>query len=116
MTVCPAELVQIASGGPLALFADGLDTAVYQLDPSESRFRQVSRVDGQLESLTASRHGESVAVVASRAAEPHAVFAGSPGGPQVRLTDTRPELRGIRWGIRNGWATGRTTGSPSTAC
>ncbi len=33
MTVCPVELAQVAAGPPLALFADGLDTAIYRLDP-----------------------------------------------------------------------------------
>ena len=32
MAVCPAELAQVADGPPLALFADGLDTAIYRLD------------------------------------------------------------------------------------
>ena len=42
MTVCPAELVQVVDGPPLALFADGLDTALYRLDPDGQRFRPVS--------------------------------------------------------------------------
>ena len=42
MAVCPAELVQVAGGPPLALFADGLDTALYRLDPGARRFRPVS--------------------------------------------------------------------------
>jgi dipeptidyl aminopeptidase/acylaminoacyl peptidase len=32
MVVCPTELAQVADGPPLALFADGLDTAIYRLD------------------------------------------------------------------------------------
>ncbi|TDD12113.1 hypothetical protein E1292_03075 [Nonomuraea deserti] len=31
MTVCPSGLAQVADGPPLALFADGLDTAIYRL-------------------------------------------------------------------------------------
>ncbi len=33
MAVCPAELAQVSGGPPLALFADGLDTAICRLDP-----------------------------------------------------------------------------------
>jgi dipeptidyl aminopeptidase/acylaminoacyl peptidase len=43
MTVCPADLVQVADGPPLALFADGLDTALYRLDPgTRSQWRQIT--------------------------------------------------------------------------
>ena len=41
MPVCPTELVQVADGPPLALFADGLDTALYRLDPRVLAFRPV---------------------------------------------------------------------------
>ena len=46
MTVCSAELVQITDGPPLALFADGLDTAIYRLNPGIRRFRCLSARDG----------------------------------------------------------------------
>src|ERR1700729_983858 len=53
MAVCPTELAQVADGPPLALFADGLDTAIYRLDPRLLRFGFVSARDGLAESLTA---------------------------------------------------------------
>lgn len=100
MAVCPTELVQVADGPPLALFADGLDTAIYRLDPGLQRFGRVSTRDGLVDSLTVSRSGEVVAALASTAYEPMDVHAGPPGGRLVRLSDTRPELRQIRWGTQ----------------
>ncbi|MGP4100482.1 S9 family peptidase [Nonomuraea sp. KM90] len=100
MTVCPAELAQTASGSALALFADGLDTAVYRLDPGSRRFERVSTRAGRLDSLTASRSGAAIAVVASTAHAPRSVDSGPPAGPLIRLGDTTPELRRIRWGTQ----------------
>lgn len=98
MTVCPAELVQVGSGMPLALFADGLDTAIYRLDPDEPHF--VSYIEGFAQSLTVSRNGDVVAAVVSTSYEPKDVHAGPPHGSLMRLSDTRPEYRGIRWGTQ----------------
>ena len=39
MAACPTELAQVTEGPPLALFADGLDTAIYRLDRDLRRFR-----------------------------------------------------------------------------
>jgi dipeptidyl aminopeptidase/acylaminoacyl peptidase len=100
MDVCPAELAQVADGPPLALFADGLDTALYRLDPAALRFRRVSARQGLVDSLTASRVGDMIAARASTARQPKEVHAGSPGGTLVRLSDTRPELRRVTWGIQ----------------
>lgn len=99
MTVCPMELAQIDSGVPLALFADGLDTAIYRLDLAELRFVEVSRVAGFAKFLTGSRRGD-VAAVVSTSYEPKDVYAGSPLGPLVRISDTGPEFRRIRWGTQ----------------
>ncbi|WP_449063059.1 S9 family peptidase [Planomonospora algeriensis] len=100
MTVCPTHLAQVADGAPLALFADGLDTAIHRLDPGLQRFRRVSTRSGRMDSLTASRSGEAIAVLAGTAHEPKNVHAGPPGGPLARLSDTRPELRRITWGTQ----------------
>jgi hypothetical protein len=67
MTACPLELVQVASGAPLALFADGLDTTIRRLGPGSV---ELSRVDGLAESLTTNRHGDVVAVLASTSPNP----------------------------------------------
>ncbi len=98
MAVCPTELAQVADGPPLALFADGLDTAIFRLDPDLLRFRCVSALDGLADSLTACRSGEVIAALASTSYEPVNVHAGPPGGQLIRLSDTRPALRAIRWG------------------
>jgi dipeptidyl aminopeptidase/acylaminoacyl peptidase len=89
---CPIELVQVDRGTPLVLVADGLDTTICDIDLVE-----VARVRGQVTQLSASRDGDVVAAVVSTAGEPGDVHAGPVDG-LVRLTDTRPELRGIRWG------------------
>jgi dienelactone hydrolase len=52
MAVCPTELAQVADGPPLALFADGLDTAIYRLDPDLLRFGCVSAPDGPFPLIT----------------------------------------------------------------
>ena len=99
MDVCPAGLAQVTGGPALALFADGLDTAIYQLDPGQRRFRRVSAMKGLADSLTVSRSGQ-VAVLATTPYEPKDVHAGSPGDQLIRVSDTRPELRRIRWGTQ----------------
>jgi dipeptidyl aminopeptidase/acylaminoacyl peptidase len=53
-----------------------------------------------VEQLTTNRDGEVVAAVVSRSDEPHNVRVGPAHGPFGRLTDTRPELRDIRWGTQ----------------
>jgi dipeptidyl aminopeptidase/acylaminoacyl peptidase len=100
MAVCPTELAQVADGPPLALFADGLDTAIYRLDPGLRRFRCLSARDGLVDSLTASSSGEVIAALATTSYEPENVHAGPPGGPLIRLSDTQPALRAIRWGTQ----------------
>jgi dipeptidyl aminopeptidase/acylaminoacyl peptidase len=101
LDVCPDALAQVAGGPPLALFADGLDTAVYRLEPlGQPGFRRVLTRPGRLEYLTASSDGTAIAVLAGTACEPRDVHAGPPAGPLVRLSDTRPEARRIRWGTQ----------------
>jgi dipeptidyl aminopeptidase/acylaminoacyl peptidase len=100
MAVCPADLAQVADGPPLALFANGLDTAICRLDPGLRRFRCLSGRDGLVDSLTASRSGEMVAALATTSREPVNIHAGPPGGPLIRLSDTQPALRAISWGTQ----------------
>jgi dipeptidyl aminopeptidase/acylaminoacyl peptidase len=98
MAVCPAQLAQAANGPPLALFADGLGTAISQLDPGTRRFRRRSSHDGSVDRLSVSRSGAMLAVLASTATELQDVCAGPPGGRLTRLSNTRPELRRNRSG------------------
>jgi dipeptidyl aminopeptidase/acylaminoacyl peptidase len=99
-TGCPSNLVQVDTGPPLALVAEGLDTAIHRLDPVGPNLVEVSRVDGLATSLTTNRHGDAVAAVVSTSYEPGNVHAGSACGPLTRLTDLRPELGDIRWGAQ----------------
>ena len=97
MTACPDELVQVAGGPPLALFADGLDTALGRLNPTVPAFEPVASFAGAASGLTASGDGSVIAVVQSTAHAPRDVQAGPPDA-LVRVSDTRPELRDIAWG------------------
>ncbi|TNC29694.1 alpha/beta hydrolase family protein [Amycolatopsis alkalitolerans] len=79
---CPVEILP-----DLTVYARGLDTWIGDLE-----------VRGLAGSVTA---GENlVAAVISTAYEPPEVYAGPKGGPLKRLSDTRPELREIRWGVQ----------------
>ncbi|MDQ7909736.1 S9 family peptidase [Phytohabitans sp. ZYX-F-186] len=100
MTVCPTHLVQVDAGVPLVLVADGLDTAIHRLDPAGPTLVEVSRLDGLATSLTTNRHGDAVAAVVSTSYRPGNVHAGPPSGPLARLTDLRPELRDVQWGVQ----------------
>jgi hypothetical protein len=80
MDVCPTELAQVADGPPLAVFASGLDTEIHRLDPGSLRFQCLSTRAGLISSLTASRSGEVVAVLATTAHQPLDVHAGLPFG------------------------------------
>lgn len=98
MLACPSELVQVDRGAPLVLVADGLDTAIHRLVPGEPRLLKISRHAGLVDRLTTNRDGDVVAAIVSTSYEPRNVRVGLPHGPLVRLTDTRPELRDVRWG------------------
>lgn len=100
MAVCPTCLAQVTDRPPLALFADGLDTAVYQLDPGAQRFRYLSAMSGLAESLTASHSGQMIAAAATTSYEPVDVYAGPPGLRLARISETSPDLRRIPWGTQ----------------
>jgi dipeptidyl aminopeptidase/acylaminoacyl peptidase len=99
MTACPYELVQTAGGPLVALFAEGLDTALYRLDPAVPSFERVAGWTGQGAGLTASADATMIAVLTSTAYSPPDVHAGSPGA-LIRISDSRPELRGVTWGAQ----------------
>lgn len=95
LTICPMELVA-TSAAPMIVFADGMDTAIRRLDPTNLRFTELLAVENSLTHLTAS--GDLVAGILSTSNEPWDVVAGPPRGPLMRLTDMNPQLRGITWG------------------
>ncbi len=99
MTACPDELVQVTGGPPVALFAEGLDTAVYRLDPAVPSFERVASLTGQAAGLTASDDATVIGVLTSTAYSPRDVHAGSLDA-LGRISDTRPELRAVTWGAQ----------------
>lgn len=99
MTACPGELVQVAGGSPVALFAEGLDTALYRLNPAGPSFERVAGWTGDAAALTVADDATVIAVLTSTAYAPRDVRAGSPGA-LIRISDTRPELRGVAWGTQ----------------
>jgi dipeptidyl aminopeptidase/acylaminoacyl peptidase len=99
MTACPVDLAQVTGGPPVALFAEGLDTALYRLDPAGPSFRRVTGWSGRADALSASDGASAIAVLASTTYAPRDVSAGPPDG-LIRVSDTRPELRGIAWGTQ----------------
>lgn len=99
MTACPDELVQIAGGRPVALFAEGLDTVLYRLSPAGPSFERVAGWTGQAAALAASSDATVIAVLTSTAYTPRDVYAGDPDH-LARVSDTRPELRRFSWGIQ----------------
>lgn len=87
------DVAQQPGGGgpPAALFAEGLDTALYRLDPAVPSFERVTGLTGQAAGLTASDEATAIAVLTSTAYSPPDVHAGSPGrswaeGPFSLLT------------------------------
>ncbi|WP_236653222.1 S9 family peptidase [Streptacidiphilus melanogenes] len=100
MDACPTQLVQTADGPPLALFAEGLDSALYRLDPGSGRFERVATLPGGADGLTADRSGEVVALRVSTAHAPVDVYAGGLAEPLRRLSDTRPHYRAVTWGTQ----------------
>jgi dipeptidyl aminopeptidase/acylaminoacyl peptidase len=103
LTVCPDRLVQVADGPPAALFADGLDTALYRLEPAgpsfRPSFRRVTGWAGRAAALSVSDDATAIAVVASTAYARRDVSAGPPDA-LVRISDTHPELRSIALGTQ----------------
>ncbi|MBP2328440.1 dipeptidyl aminopeptidase/acylaminoacyl peptidase [Kibdelosporangium banguiense] len=100
LAACPAELVQVDQGTPLVLLADGLDTAIHRLVPDSLTLTELSRTGGLMTHLSTNRDGAVVAAIVSGATQPHDIHAGQACGPLLRRTDTRPELRDIRWGTQ----------------
>ncbi|SDM59623.1 S9 family peptidase [Allokutzneria albata] len=94
MPMCPISLAAPASGGLLALFAHGLDSALHRIDTRT----ELSTMDGFADALTVSSSGAVVAALRSTSYAPVDVHSGPPEGPLTPLSHTRPELREITWG------------------
>ncbi|EME57582.1 alpha/beta hydrolase family protein [Amycolatopsis decaplanina] len=83
--------MQVESGPPLMLVADGLDTALHRLGSGEVSFWR-----GQADAIAS--NGEIVAIVLSTAHHPKNVHSGPSGGALTRISDMAPEFDGIEWG------------------
>ncbi|MGD0704332.1 MAG: S9 family peptidase [Trebonia sp.] len=99
MTACPDELIQVTGGPPAALFAEGLDTALYRLDPAGPSFERSAAWAGLAAGLTASDGAAVIALLAKTAYAPFDVWAGAPGA-LIQVSNTRPELAGVAWGTQ----------------
>lgn len=99
MSSSPERLASDADGSLLALFAEGLDSAVYRLDPPSRSFRRVAVWTGHAVGLSVSADGSAVATLLSTARTPTDVHAGPPDG-LVRLSDSHPQVRGIALGTQ----------------
>ncbi|MDP9370199.1 MAG: S9 family peptidase [Chloroflexota bacterium] len=95
---CPIDLCSGPHGESLVLVAEGLDTWTGQLEPSGGGIRRLAHLPGEAWNLSASADGRTVALIRSTSEDPANVWAGSPAGKLVRLTDLRRELRQVAWG------------------
>jgi dipeptidyl aminopeptidase/acylaminoacyl peptidase len=100
MASCPTELVQVADGPPLALFAEGLDTTVRRLDPATGRFERDALVQGLASTPAADRTGEVVALRVSGPYDPNDVYVRRGDEPFRRVSDTRSHYRAVTWGTQ----------------
>ncbi|MEV1072546.1 S9 family peptidase [Micromonospora parva] len=97
LSMCPTELCQTDTA-PLVVFADGLNTTVARLDHRD--LTTLSHHPGRLDNLTTTPTGDTIAVRTGARYEPPNVHIGAPTGPLRRVTHTRPELAGIRFGTQ----------------
>ncbi|RQX19115.1 dipeptidyl aminopeptidase [Micromonospora ureilytica] len=97
LSMCPTELCQTAAA-PFVVFADGLNTTVARLDPTD--LATLSHHPGRLDNLTTTPTGETIAVLTGTRYHTPNVHIGPPTGPLRRITNTRPELDGIALGTQ----------------
>ncbi len=107
LPMCPTELRQTAAA-PLVVFADGLNTTLARLDPDGPT--PLSRHPGQLDALTTTPSGTTIAALASTRYQPANVHVGPPTGPLRKITDTRPELDTVTFGTQQPLAYRATDG------
>ncbi|MEU4624883.1 S9 family peptidase [Actinoplanes sp. NPDC023801] len=97
LPMCPTELCPTGAA-PLVVFADGLDTTVASLDATG--LTVLARHPGHLGDVTSSLDGKRIAALTGTRHEPVNVHAGAPTGPLRKVTDTRPQLKGITLGTQ----------------
>lgn len=99
----------------MALFAEGLDTALYRLDPVGPSFRRVTGWDGRAAAFSASDGATAIAVLASTAYAPRDVSAGPPDG-LIRISEPARNCVASPGVSRSGCPGGHATGWSWTAC
>ncbi|MET8044018.1 prolyl oligopeptidase family serine peptidase [Micromonospora sp. NPDC005215] len=95
LSMCPTTLGE-TDGAPLVVFADGLNSTLARLDPTD--LTTLSQHPGRLDNLTTTPAGEDIAVLTGTRYQPPNVHVGPPAGPLRKITNTRPELDGIALG------------------
>ncbi|MFG1650042.1 S9 family peptidase [Micromonospora sp. NPDC049275] len=107
LPMCPTELCQ-TDAAPLVVFADGLNTTLARLGPTD--LTALAQHPGRLDNLTTTPAGDQVAVLTGTRHEPSNVHVGPPAGPLRRITNTRPELDGVALGTQRPLAYRATDG------
>ena len=97
LPMCPTELCQ-TDAAPLVVFANGLNAALARLDPDGPT--PLSQHPGDLDALTTTPAGKTIAALTGTRYQPTNVYVGPPTGPLRKITDTRPELDGIAFGTQ----------------
>lgn len=101
MGACPLELVQVSDSHMLVLVAEGLDSAVYRVDPAHLSLRRVLGRPGHMESLAVSARGDVIAALASSGTDPNEIHAGPVEGPLTALSATQRTLvQAVEWGTQ----------------
>ncbi|MEV4824454.1 prolyl oligopeptidase family serine peptidase [Micromonospora sp. NPDC049274] len=107
LPMCPTELCQ-TDAAPLVVFADGLNTTLARLGPTD--LTALAQRPGRLDNLTTTPAGGQVAVLTGTRHEPPNVHVGPPAGPLRRITNTRPELDDVAFGTQRPLAYRATDG------
>lgn len=82
----------------LTLVAEGTESAIYRLRPSDGSFTKLAHFAGELGGLSASADGQTIATLGTTANRPPDVYAGSPQGDLTRVTDFHTVLDSIEFG------------------
>ena len=84
----------------LALVAQGVESDVYEVDPSSNELRCLSHFTGDLTGLALSADGGKIATLGSPPDRPFDIYAGSPTDPLRRLTDFHTVLDDVELGAQ----------------
>lgn len=84
----------------LALVAHGVDTDIYEIDPSSNDLQHRSHFAGDLSGLTASADGTTIATLGSPPDRPFDIYAGRPTGALKPLTTFHSVLDNVDLGAQ----------------